>query len=274
MSRGQSVVTTGRRVIPPDTGWEYVQCDLADAQQVDAMMHAYDISVVIHTAAQIVASGERPQEAYTRNNVVATSNLCRAASRQQGVRFINCSTISVYCGEGPYTEDCSPTVPETEYGRSKFEAETVLENHAGEALKGVSLRLGGLHGGHRTSGVVYKFVRAALDGSPLRVAEPESRFNFAFIGDVVAAIEVLVRENWPHDYAVYNLAASQSTGLGELAELVLGLTNSQVELELGSGNARNRVMNVLKIARDFSLPEATVEDNIRAVINQIVDGGI
>lgn len=262
---GRPVLATGRRATPPEPGWDYTACDLADARQVEALF-AGDIATVVHAAAQIAPAGADPQESFQRNNVVATENLCRAACGHQGIRFINCSTISVYSGEGPYAEDSSPTAPSSDYGRTKRAAEKVVEDAAGPDLPAISLRLAGLHGGARIGGVVHHFIRAALDGRPLQVAEPDSRFNLAFVDDVIAAIEVLTAADWPHDHAIYNLATREAVDLRTLAERVLELTGSTAGLEIGNAPARNRVLDVRKIKHDFALTEAGLEANLESVI--------
>ena len=74
-----------------------------------------------------------------------------------------------------------------------------------------------------------------------------------------AAIAVLSQARWPSDYAAYNLAARRTVGLRELAEIILALTGSQAKLNLGTGEGRNRELNVTKIHRDFALPETNLE---------------
>lgn len=269
---GRPVLATGRRDTSPDPDWDYAGCDLADAHQVEALF-TVDIGTVIHTAAQIAPVGTEPENSFLRNNVVATENILDAARARRGIRFINCSTISVYSGEGPYDEDASPTEPQSDYGRTKLAAENAVASRAGPDLAAVSLRLAGLHGGPRTGGVVCRFIRDALDGRPLQVAEPGSRFNLAFLDEVVAAIDVLICTDWPHDHAVYNLASRRAVDLRTLAETVLALTGSASTLEHGDGAPRNRVLNVDKINRDYRLPESDLEASLLSIIADMRTGG-
>jgi len=134
-----------------------------------------------------------------------------AATR--GVKLlVNCSSISVYEGlsapPAGFREN-NKVEPTSPYGRTKLAAEflaTLLD--CGEKTFGVSLRLAGIHGAGRRNGVVFRMMSSALEGSDIRVDEPDSVFRILFMEDAVRAIETaLGRPQLGHH--CYNVAAAK-----------------------------------------------------------------
>jgi UDP-glucose 4-epimerase len=110
------------------------EADLLDADAVKDVFARHDIGTVIHFAALCLVneSVEEP-ERYMRNNVEGTRNLLEAM-RVAGVRdIIFSSTCAVY-GETRTlpVDERHPTDPVNPYGASKFAAENLIREYAGE----------------------------------------------------------------------------------------------------------------------------------------------
>jgi UDP-glucose 4-epimerase len=115
--------------------FKFIEMDLNDFSQVDAVLHENKIDTIIHFAASIVVpeSVEHPLK-YYMNNTVNTTNLIRCAVKNSVARFIFSSTAAVY-GEPEEipkngVDETYATHPINPYGMSKLMSEQVLQDTA------------------------------------------------------------------------------------------------------------------------------------------------
>ena len=106
--------------------YEFFQADIANADQMDALLHEEQFYAIINFAAEshVDRSINSPQN-FIHTNVVGTSVLLDAARRHGVQRFIQVSTDEVYgsLGEtGKFTEQ-SPLDPSSPYSASKAGAD-------------------------------------------------------------------------------------------------------------------------------------------------------
>ena len=230
----------------------FVQIELAEPDAVDSMFaEAGSFDVVVHAAAN-VASAEEDADYLARAaraNVAGTANLVAAACSTHCKRFVFTSTISVYGNLGAPTDGYreSEAMPSTWYGWSKRAGEELLDVAARKTgLTAISLRLAGVHGEGRTSGALHAMAGAAIEGRGLVVNEPESRFRWAWIDDVSAAISLACDADWPGEAAIFNLASADIFSLKHLAERLIALANAGAHADCPSplGPARDEFMNI------------------------------
>ena len=106
--------------------YEFFQADIANADQMDTLLHEEQFYAIINFAAEshVDRSINSPQN-FIHTNVVGTSVLLDAARRHGVQRFIQVSTDEVYgsLGEsGKFTEQ-SPLAPKAPYSASKAGAD-------------------------------------------------------------------------------------------------------------------------------------------------------
>src|SRR6185369_15056927 len=106
--------------------YEFFQADIANADQLDTLLHEEQFYAIINFAAEshVDRSINSPQN-FIHTNVVGTSVLLNAARRHSVQRFIQVSTDEVYgsLGEtGKFTEE-SPLEPSSPYSASKAGAD-------------------------------------------------------------------------------------------------------------------------------------------------------
>ncbi|MDQ3115938.1 MAG: GDP-mannose 4,6-dehydratase, partial [Verrucomicrobiota bacterium] len=106
--------------------YEFFQADIANADQMDTLLHEEQFYAVINFAAEshVDRSINSPQN-FIHTNIVGTSILLDAARRHGVQRFIQVSTDEVYgsLGEtGRFTEQ-SPIEPSSPYSASKAGAD-------------------------------------------------------------------------------------------------------------------------------------------------------
>lgn len=106
--------------------YEFLKADIADAEQMDALMRKHRFDAVVNFAAEshVDRSIDSPQN-FIHTNIVGTSVLLDCARRHGVKRFLQVSTDEVYGSLGPegrFTEQ-SPLDPSSPYSASKASAD-------------------------------------------------------------------------------------------------------------------------------------------------------
>jgi UDP-glucose 4-epimerase len=124
-------------------GADLVVADLADREQLEAVLAGTRFEAVLHFAASIwVGESVREPARYYRNNVVNALGLFELAARHGVSRIVLSSSAAVY-GEPDVAviEETRPLAPINPYGASKMMAERILADLASAAgLRYVILR--------------------------------------------------------------------------------------------------------------------------------------
>jgi len=112
--------------------YEFYKADIANAEQMNALMAKHQFYAVINFAAEshVDRSIDSPQN-FIHSNVVGTSILLDAARRHGVRRFVQISTDEVYGSLGPegkFTEE-SPIQPSSPYSASKAGADLLALAH-------------------------------------------------------------------------------------------------------------------------------------------------
>ncbi|HWP00789.1 MAG TPA: NAD-dependent epimerase/dehydratase family protein [Methylococcus sp.] len=153
-----------------------------------------DVDAVVHLAARVHVLRDSDPEAihqFHQVNVLGTERLARAAA-EAGVRhFLFLSSVKVH-GERTapgiaLTEDF-PLEAEDAYGRSKREAESVLQEIAAETGLGLTILRPPLVYGPGVGANFERLLHAVYHRFPLPLAAVENRRSLIFVGNLVDAI--------------------------------------------------------------------------------------
>jgi UDP-glucose 4-epimerase len=162
----------------------------------------------------------------------------------------------------PYSES-SPARATGSYGLAKLALEEELYNYSGR-IRGVILRLSNVYGPGQVAGkgqgVLGYWMRAALDGEPLRViGDPECTRDYVYITDVVDCIGRVDRAlrteepiGWRRksgDPVVFNIGAGVPTSLTELIAVVRGVVGRDLPVVHTEGRRMDRRHVWLDVAR-------------------------
>ena len=112
---------------PASDGNSWHRLDLPDAGALEGVFLACRPDVVVHLAAMAdVGAAERNPGRARAVNVCGTAEIARLC-QHHGARLVFVSTEYVFDGQqGPYREDAAPR-PNTQYGRTKRDAELAVE---------------------------------------------------------------------------------------------------------------------------------------------------
>src|SRR4051794_19524456 len=185
------VRSVGRRLTDVAPQIRFVECDLADAEQLAAKVAEIKPAVVFHLAARVAASGA-PSEIVTAN-VVGTLNLLNAVNGDVLKRFVYCGTGSEY-GAGAGLAESSPLRPTNMYGATKaaahLAAHTFRRSHG---LPVISVRPFTMCGPWGPPRRLIPFVCcSALDGLDIPLTLAEQERDFVFVDDAIDAFVRMV----------------------------------------------------------------------------------
>ena len=176
-----------------------------------------DIDAVVHLAAEH-RDDVRPPELYRQVNVEGTANLLRAMEAEGCQRIVFTSTVAVYPLDVPEPDEDFPPAPFNEYGRSKLEAERLIERWAAADPNrcAVIVRLCVVFGeGNR--GNVYNLLRQIADGRFVMVGRGQNRKSMAYVGNVAAFLRWCL--DLPPGLHRFNYADKPDLTTAELVEL-------------------------------------------------------
>jgi nucleoside-diphosphate-sugar epimerase len=197
---------------------------------------AIECTGIIHLAAvSRVLWGQQDPDKCWRVNVDGTKNVVEAAQKGGAKWMIYASSREVYGKPEklPVSEDTALT-PMNIYGRSKMEAESVMDYARTLGINTVTCRFANVYGNaaDHHDRVIPAFTRAAANGATIRMEGKENVFDFNHVNDTVAGLGLVVDAlNLNEVLPAIHFVSGRGTTLGELAELAIrfGLKNTSIE---------------------------------------------
>jgi UDP-glucose 4-epimerase len=253
-----------------------VEGDIRDLALVKKLTEGID--VVFHQAAiRITQCAEEPRLAH-EVLVDGTFNVVEAAADAGVRKVIAASSASIYglATQFPTTEDHHPYDNDTIYGASKTYNEGLLRSfHAMRGLDYVALRYFNVYGPRMDAHGLYTEVlirwmeRIAAGKPPLIFGDGSQTMDFVYVPDIARA-NILAAQSDATD-EVFNVASGVETSLLELAQALLGVMGSDLEVEFGPERSVNKVSRRLAsttAARERLGFEATVsiEEGLRGLV--------
>ena len=176
-----------------DAAAESVAVDLTDRDAAKRALAPWRWDAVVNLAGPL----PNPDSSWTaRHEVIARHvnialNVCAAIPRDWSGRLLHASSMTVYGlpQQLPVSES-HPRNPVDAYGSAKCLAEDVCMAHAQATATNVTmLRFPGLFSEARSAGALFQFVRAALEGGPIRIsAAVPTAWEILHVRDAAAAI--------------------------------------------------------------------------------------
>jgi UDP-glucose 4-epimerase len=199
--------------------------DVTDQQALETALEAIDI--VIHLAALLHVLDPSPQvlEGYRRINVQGTTNLVEAATRSGVKRIVLFSTIAVYGrgASGQVLDEGTQPQPETQYARSKLEAEQIVlasKRSDGQPL-GVVLRLAAIYGA-RVKGNYRRLVRSLARGQFVPIGDGRNRRTLIYDRDAARAA-LLAAQHPDACGGVFNVSDGEFHTMREILSVICAI---------------------------------------------------
>jgi dTDP-4-dehydrorhamnose reductase len=165
----------GENRITQEEGYEYHSLDITDQSQVNSIVNHFNPDAIINTAAMTnVDVCEENKELCWDLNVNAVQYLIEA-SVLNNCHLIHLSTDFVFDGEdGPYKETDEPN-PLSYYGKSKFEAEKLLQKSDIAFSIVRTIIVYGVAENMSRSNIVLWAKEALENGNPLNIVDDQFR---------------------------------------------------------------------------------------------------
>ncbi len=199
-----------------------VLCNLTDLSSILAISKNYSFHVIVHLSSTIGWSGQSYEDMFV-SNVLATGALAKIAS-QMGSRFIFASAALVHGKNSSLIDDLSQINLDTEYARTKYEAELLLKSILPEAC---ILRIGGVFGYHGPShlGINRSIAQAISGEAPVLYGDGENLRNYIYVEDLAHVISDIIAKGISGTYLVAGQEVKSVKSM--LQEICDGLTNGR-----------------------------------------------
>ena len=212
---------------------DVVQGDVRDAEAVTRAAAGADAVIHLAAAGNVADSVADPLGNF-EVNARGTLHTLQAAARAGAGRFVFASTGGALIGDAPPpVDETSMPRPISPYGASKLCGEGYCHAFRGAyALPTIALRFANVYGpgSELKRGAVTRFVRAALDGTPITIyGDGAATRDFIHVRDLCAGI-VAALDAREVD-GVLHLASERETSVRELAQLILDAAGADVPIE-------------------------------------------
>lgn len=161
------------------------QSRIADIRDINALRGAVSGDTIINLAA-VHRDDVSDRALYFTTNVDGTRNLCVLAKERGINSMVFTSTVAVYGFAAPDTDEAGDTAPFNDYGRSKLEAEHVLEGWYREAPHSRHLAIvrPTVVFGEGNRGNVYNLLSQIARGRFVMVGNGQNRKSMAYVDNV------------------------------------------------------------------------------------------
>ena len=196
-----------------------------EIQQVDSYRQIFNeqIDLVYHLAAISGQKWGADESEYYRTNVLGTANLLEVCQGKIG-RFIFCSSINAVSRNG-FRRD--------PYGRSKWQAEQLVEAAGLAGMETVILRPAVVYGPGGLEGMVFKLCQLVQRGKFFRIGSGKNVIPLVYVDDLVAAFILAGTAPMSGKAATCEIIGPDRPTLGEAVDLMarnLGVEPSRLRV--------------------------------------------
>ena len=189
--------------------------DVSDPIAVRIALEGVD--TVFHLAAQH-RDDVQPIELYYTTNVDGMRVLCNEMDRAGIRRLIFTSSVAIYGFDTQDGDEGTPPAPANHYGKSKLEAERVVERwlERGDGREAVVMRPCAVFG-PSNRGNIFNLFRQVISGRFIMVGDGRNRKSMAFVENVVDALLFVMARSGS---LIVNYADKPDLCMNELVEIV------------------------------------------------------
>ena len=198
----------------------------------------HDVETIVLLAAEH-RDDVSPTSLYYDVNVNGTQNVLDAMDKHNIKNLIFTSSVAVYGLNKVNPDENHPIDPFNHYGKSKWEAERVINKwyEKDKSNKSITIIRPTVIFGERNRGNVYNLLKQIASGKFLMIGKGENKKSMAYVGNVVAFIKYQI-ENKKNGLNVYNYADKPDFNMNQLVSVVqnkmnLKITNRKIPYLLG-----------------------------------------
>ena len=193
------------------------KCKIADVREAETLRNTITGDVVVNLAA-VHRDDVREKSEYQRTNVDGAENVALVCEEKGIDKIVFTSTVAVYGFAEPGTDESGAINPFNEYGRTKFEAEEKLRKWQSKGKNSLIIVRPTVIFGEGNRGNVYNLLKQIASGKFLMVGNGENKKSMAYIGNIVAFLEICIATE--RKYGVYNYVDTPDLTMNELVSQV------------------------------------------------------
>lgn len=191
--------------------------DVRDQVQMDEMMQGTDLVVLLAAKHR---DDVTPVSLYYDTNVGGMRCTLNAMEKNGIKRLIFFSSVAVYGLNKSNPDESHPADPFNHYGKSKWEAEQVLQEwYKTHGDWNIDIVRPTVIFGERNRGNVYNLLNQISSGKFLMVGKGENVKSMAYVGNIVAFVKFMI-ESVKEGYNVFNYIDKPDTNMNDLVALV------------------------------------------------------
>ena len=187
--------------------------DVRKQEQMDRMLVGSDVVVLLAAQHRDDVS---PISLYYDTNVGGMEVTLKAMEKNGIKHLVFFSSVAVYGLNKRNPNEDHPADPFNHYGKSKWEAEKVLEKwYASHPDWNIDIVRPTVIFGERNRGNVYNLLNQIQSGHFLMVGKGENQKSMAYVGNIVAFVKFMI-ENVTEGYNVFNYIDKPDMTMNEL----------------------------------------------------------
>lgn len=191
--------------------------DVRNKQDLITNLKGFDVVVLLAAEHRDDVS---PTSLYYDVNVKGIQNVLEAMEINGVTRIVFTSSVAVYGLNKPNPNEKHPVDPFNHYGKSKWEAEKVLQHwYESHPDWNINIVRPTVIFGERNRGNVYNLLRQIASGRFLMIGPGNNKKSMAYVGNIVAFIKYLIEQK-TIGYNVYNYVDSPDFSMNELVGVV------------------------------------------------------
>lgn len=199
--------------------------DVRDLELLKSKLSNTDIVVLLAAEHRDDVS---PTTLYYDVNVGGMKNVLAAMEANGVKRIVFTSSVAVYGLNKDNPNEEHPADPFNHYGKSKWQAEQVLQNwHKSHPDWNINILRPTVIFGERNRGNVYNLLKQISSGKFLMVGKGENKKSMAYVGNIVAFIKFLI-DNKSDGYNVFNYIDKPDFTTNELVAHVSKVLNKHI----------------------------------------------
>jgi len=196
---------------------DIIQCDLTNKNDVKNLFNQIPFDIVIHCAGVVPKSSfHHHEEEYSKNNIMMDNILSFYSSN-----IIYCSSMTVYGADitGVIHED-EGFMPSNNYAKSKLQDEVLLTEASNPYY---ILRLPGLFGGGRKSGIIYNVIVKLLQDTLPNIEDKQKSWSSMHVDDAAYVISQLTNKDITNK--ILNIGYGMPQSIFRLIDILKNIMN-------------------------------------------------
>jgi len=270
------------KLIKGSNGIQFIELDLQDAGNLQALFAKQSFEIVINLAAQagVRYSITNPKD-YIDSNITGFFNVLEACRNFPVKHLIYASSSSVYGNSAkiPFQESDNTDLPISFYAATKKSNEVMAHTYSSlYGIKSTGLRFFTVYGPWgRPDMAMFLFTKAILNGETIKVFNHGNLLrDFTYIEDIVDGICVIInKDDLSKDHRIYNIGHGSPVMLIEFIEKIEKALNIPAKKEnypLQDGDVLVTFASTFALLRDFGYqPTITIESGVKKFVDWYLD---